>query len=119
MRSGGSGAATAIFAGVAALIDQKYGAQGNLAPGLYATSQSAAAKGAFNDVEQGTAQLPCVPGSSGCGANGLIGYTAASGYDLATGLGVPDVQKLVNHFATPAATAHPHHHAHHFAGAGE
>ncbi len=49
--------------------------------------------GVFNDVEQGTAQLPCVAGSSGCGASGQIGYSAASGYDLATGLGVPDVQQ--------------------------
>jgi len=104
MRSGGSGVATAIFAGVAALIDEKYGAQGNLAPDLYATSQSAAASGAFNDVEQGTAQLPCVPGSSGCSTSGLIGYTAASGYDLATGLGVPDVEKLVTHLVTSTVT---------------
>ena len=55
-------------------------------------------------MEQGTAQLPCVPGSAGCGASGQIGYTAASGYDLATGLGVPDVQKLVTRFATSAVT---------------
>ena len=107
MRSGGSGVATAIFAGVAALIDQKYGAQGNLAPDLYATSRSRGQR-RFNDVEQGTAQLPCVPGAAGCGAGGQIGYTAASGYDLATGLGVPDVQKLVTHFVTPAVTVgHP------------
>jgi len=102
VRSGGSSVATAIFAGVAALIDQKYGAQGNLAPSLYATSRTG---GVFNDVQQGTAQLPCAAGSAGCGAGGQIGYTAASGYDLATGLGVPDVQQLVNHFASPAVTA--------------
>jgi hypothetical protein len=102
VRSGGSSAATAIFAGVAALIDQKYGAQGNLAPSLYATSRTG---GVFNDVQQGTAQLPCAAGSAGCGAGGQIGYTAASGYDLATGLGVPDVQQLVNRFASPAVAA--------------
>ncbi len=101
VRSGGSGVATAIFAGVAALIDQKYGSQGNLAPSLYATSRT---DGVFNDVQEGTAQLPCVAGTAGCGAGGLIGYAAASGYDLATGLGVPDVQRLVKNFATPAAT---------------
>jgi hypothetical protein len=101
VRSGGSSVATAIFAGVAALIDQKYGAQGNLAPSLYATSRTG---GVFNDVQQGTAQLHCAAGSAGCGTGGQIGYTAALGYDLATGLGVPDVQQLVNRFASPAVT---------------
>jgi hypothetical protein len=101
VRSGGSGVATAFFAGVAALINQKNGVQGNLAPSLYATSRIS---GVFNDVAQGTAQLACVPGSSGCDANGLIGYAAGSGYDLATGLGVPDVQQLVNRFATSSIT---------------
>ena len=91
VRSGGSGVATAIFAGVAALIDQKYGAQGNLAPSLYATSRT---EGVFNDVQQGAAQLPCVAGTPGCGAGGQIGFSAASGYDLATGLGVPDVRAI-------------------------
>ena len=101
VRSGGSGVATAFFAGVAALINQKNGVQGNLAPSLYATSRIG---GVFNDVAQGTAKLACVPGSSGCDSSGLIGYTAGSGYDLATGLGVPDVQKLVTSLATPATT---------------
>ncbi len=102
VRSGGSGLATAIFAGVAALIDRKYGAEGNLAPGLYATSRI---DGVFSDVAQGAAQLPCVAGTAGCGARGQIGFSAASGYDLATGLGVPDVQQLVDHFAIAAADA--------------
>ena len=104
VRSGGSGVATAIFAGVAALIDQQHGAQGNLAPGLYAASLIG---GVFSDVQQGAAQLPCVAGTSGCGAGGQIGYAAASGYDLATGLGVPDVQLLVKSFAVPAAAITP------------
>ncbi len=101
MRSGGSGVATAFFAGVAALINQKNGVQGNLPPSFYATSRI---NGVFNDVAQGTAQLTCVPGSSGCNATGLIGYAAGSGYDLATGLGVPDVQKLVTALAKPQVT---------------
>jgi hypothetical protein len=101
VRSGGSGVATAFFAGVAALINQKNGVQGNLPPSLYATSRIS---GVFNDVAQGTAQLTCVPGSSGCNASGLIGYAAGSGYDLATGLGVPDVQELVTELAKPQVT---------------
>ena len=83
-RAGGSSASAAIFAGVAALISQKYGAQGNLAPGIYALSRTS---GIFTDIDQGSAQLPCLPGSKGCDASGFIGFTAAPGYDLATGLG--------------------------------
>ena len=101
VRSGGSGMATAFFAGVAALINQKNGVQGNLAPSLYATSRIS---GVFSDVAQGTAKLACVPGSSGCDANSQIGYAAGSGYDLATGLGVPDVQQLVNQLVTSSIT---------------
>jgi hypothetical protein len=107
VRAGGSGAATALFSGIAAILDQKYGDQkygalGNIAPNLYLTNQSAAS--AFNDVAQGSAQLPCAEGSAGCGATGAIGYTAGTGYDLATGLGVPDAAQLVNHLVTSYAT---------------
>jgi hypothetical protein len=98
VRGGGSAAAASIFAGLAALVDEEHGAQGNLAPGLYALSGRS---GVFNDVEQGGAQLECAAGSPGCGANGEIGYTAGTGYDLATGLGVPDAKALVTSFASP------------------
>jgi Pro-kumamolisin, activation domain len=104
VRSGGSGMAAAIFAGVAALVDQKAGAQGNLAPRLYAASGAAASSGVFLDVDQGTSQLACQPGSSSCSASDEIGFVAGPGYDLATGLGVPGVEKLVNALASPAVT---------------
>ena len=93
-----------LFAGIAALIAQKYGAQGNLAPHLYALSGK---RGIFADVAQGSAQLPCVAGSAGCDASGEIGYTAQSGYDLATGLGVPDAHALVTDFASPQLGSEP------------
>ena len=101
VRSGGSSAATAIFAGVAALLAEKYGAQGNLAPNLYALSRQS---GIFEDVQKGSAQLKCVAGSPGCGATEQIGFTAGPGYDLATGLGSINAQTLVNHWATPEVT---------------
>jgi hypothetical protein len=101
-RNGGSSAATAIFAGIAALVAQKYGAQSNLAPNLYALSRQS---GIFEDVQQGTAQLKCVAGSPGCSATGQIGYTSGEGFDLATGLGVVNAQALVNSWAIPAAAA--------------
>jgi subtilase family serine protease len=94
-RAGGSSASAAIFAGVAALLSQKYGAQGNLAPGLYALSRT---NGIFTDIDQGTARLLCLPGSAGCDASGFIGFPAAPGYDLATGLGSLDAHALVTHW---------------------
>ena len=101
MRAGGSAGAAALFAGMAALIDQRHGAQGNMAPGLYALSRQS---GVFTDVEQGNAELPCAAASPGCGASGEIGYAAATGYDLATGLGAPNAEALVQKWATAEAT---------------
>ena len=92
VRGGGSSAAAALFAGVAALVAEKYGAQGNLAPNLYALS---GVKGIFDDVQQGSAQLPCAAASPGCGATEKIGFNAGTGYDLATGLGSVNAQTLV------------------------
>jgi hypothetical protein len=96
VRSGGSSAAAALFAGIAALVAEKNGVQGNLAPNLYTLSR---ASGIFNDVQQGSAQLPCVAGSPGCGATEEIGYSAASGYDLATGLGTVNANALVTEWS--------------------
>ena len=101
VRSGGTSAAAAIFGGIAALIAQQDGPQGNLAPALYAAS---AQNGVFSDVQQGTATLACAAGSPDCDAAGQIGFAAGPGYDLATGLGAPNPQKLIAALANPAAT---------------
>ncbi|HEY2859428.1 MAG TPA: Ig-like domain repeat protein [Terracidiphilus sp.] len=92
VRSGGSAAAAAIFSGFAAAIAEKNGPQGNLAPRLYALRNRA---GVFADVREGAARLACSSGSPGCGESGTIGYDAAKGYDLASGLGVPDASNLI------------------------
>lgn len=99
VRSGGSGAAAAYFAGMAALMAQQHGAEGNLAPLLYQLSNQS---GIYSDVQQGSAQLKCAAGSAGCGADGLMGFSAGAGFDLATGLGVPDANALVK--AKPQVT---------------
>jgi subtilase family serine protease len=93
VRGGGSSAAAAIFAGVAALVAEQYGAQGNLAPNLFALS---GVSGIFEDVQQGSAQLRCTAASPGCGATEKIGFHAGAGYDLATGLGSVNAQALVS-----------------------
>jgi subtilase family serine protease len=114
---GGTSVAAQAFAGVVALIDQKTGSrQGNLNPTLYAiaaeqTSGNCNASGTpassciFNDVTSGTIAMPCLKNSPSCtvtnssDVNGVLtGYSAASGYDLATGLGSINIGNLVNNF---------------------
>ncbi|HEY3627562.1 MAG TPA: Ig-like domain repeat protein, partial [Terracidiphilus sp.] len=101
VRAGGSAAAAALFAGVAAMIAEKNGAQGNLAPTLYQLSRRT---GVFEDVAQGNARLSCAAGSPGCDPSGEIGFDAVAGYDLATGLGSIDAQSLIKEWARAAAT---------------
>ncbi|WP_420237814.1 Ig-like domain repeat protein [Telmatobacter bradus] len=91
-RAGGSGASVAIFAGVGALLAEEYGAQGNLAARLHALASSS---GVYSDVTEGSAALSCEASTSGCSSSGQIGYTAATGYDLASGLGSVNAQALV------------------------
>lgn len=100
VRSGGSSAGAALMGGISALLAQKYGPQGNLAPNLYALRGQ---PGVFQDIAAGSTRLPCAVGSPSCDASGQIGYEAAAGFDLATGLGVPNVEKLVSVWARPAA----------------
>jgi subtilase family serine protease len=91
---GGTSAGTPAFAGVVALINQKTNArQGNVNPRLY--QLAASAPSAFHDITGGGNAVPCQTGSRNCGANGYLGYAAAPGYDLATGLGSLDVFKLL------------------------
>lgn len=101
VRGGGSALAAAIMGGISARLNEKYGAQGNLAPRLYALRSDAEV---FEDVQAGSAKLPCAVGSTGCDASGRIGYDAAVGYDLATGLGSVHADKLINDWARPDAT---------------
>jgi subtilase family serine protease len=102
VRAGGSGAAAAIFAGVSAAIAQQNGAQGNLAPRLYALRSRT---GVFSDVQAGTARLACAAGSQGCDASGTLGYDAATGFDFASGLGVPDASALLKAWPDVGATS--------------
>ncbi|KAA6460198.1 hypothetical protein DYQ86_14220 [Acidobacteria bacterium AB60] len=99
MRSGGSSAAAALFGGISALLAQRYGPQGNLAPQLYGLRSQ---PGVFQDIAEGNTQLACDTGTPGCDATGRIGYQAGDGFDLATGLGMPNAEQMVNVWARPA-----------------
>ncbi len=93
--SGGNSAlAASAFAGVAALVVQAHGAQGNLNDGLYATA--AAVPGAFHDIANGTNEVACTSGSPDCTGPFTSGYSAGPGYDAASGLGSVDVANLIS-----------------------
>ncbi len=117
--AGGTSASTPAFAAIMALINQNNGRQGNANPVLYkiaatsgqsCNSSTEAPSGstcAFNDVTKGNNSVPCVGNSTNCSsktaANGVLvstaspttpAWSAAAGYDLATGLGSVNVANL-------------------------
>ncbi|HTZ60854.1 MAG TPA: protease pro-enzyme activation domain-containing protein [Acidobacteriaceae bacterium] len=119
--AGGTSFAAPQFAGLLAIIEQKLnagGGQGNLNPALYSlAANSTTYASAFHDITTGNNQVPCTTGSPDCpsGSNPVIGYTAGTGYDLATGLGSLDGNNLATAYAaliaatgtTTALTANP------------
>jgi hypothetical protein len=97
--TGGTSASTPAMAGIMALVNQKYGRQGQANFTLYPLSQQRPA--AFHDVTLGSNSVPCQSGASDCAQNGAghnatTLYSAGPGYDLASGLGSVDAAVLVN-----------------------
>ncbi|MGD0890666.1 MAG: protease pro-enzyme activation domain-containing protein [Terracidiphilus sp.] len=122
---GGTSASSPAFAGIMALVNQKYGPQGQANYVLYPLKTQYPA--AFHDVKNGTNSVPCNIDTTGSGQpespdcisvssslayviddpnyesakEGQIGtgttpeYNAAAGYNLATGLGTVDANVLV------------------------
>ena len=111
---GGTSASTPAFAGIMALVNQKYGRQGQADYVLYPLSKQFPAS--FNDVKNGSNSVPCAIGSTDCIAvtspitdtdgtvEGQIGtgttadYNAVAGYDMASGLGTVDANQLVTNW---------------------
>jgi len=114
---GGTSASSPAFAGIMALVNQKYGRQGQADFVLYPLSQQFPA--AFNDVVNGTNTVPCQVTTSDCitvsnpvsvtdpttgslvtegeiGSGTTAWYNATAGYDEASGLGTVDASQLVN-----------------------
>ena len=90
---GGTSAASPVFAGIVALLNQKLGSRlGNVNPTLY--TLAASTPSAFHDITTGDNKVPCQKGSTGCPNGGTIGYSAGAGYDQVTGLGSIDVGAL-------------------------
>lgn len=97
---GGTSVSTPIFAGVLALIEQKTGSRiGNANPTIYALANSNYSSTTFHDITVGDNKQPCVSGSTDCpSGTSSIGYSATTGYDLATGWGSLDVTNFVTNW---------------------
>jgi hypothetical protein len=117
---GGTSASVQVFAGMMALVNQKYGRQGQADFVLYPLKAQFPA--AFHDVTQGTISVPCayLPSSPDCiavanaltvtdpnygqavegelGSGTTADYNASAGYNLATGLGTVDANVLVTNW---------------------
>lgn len=100
---GGTSASSPAMAGIMALINQKYGPQGQANFILYPLA--AQHPSAFHDVAVGSNIVPCQSGTPNCtlstatdNTNGYytLGYYAGAGYDLATGLGSVDAAQLIS-----------------------
>ena len=80
----GTSEATALWAATAAVVDQADGPLGFLAPRLYQISENPSLyTEAFHDITLGNNAFDGVPG-----------YSAATGWDAASGLGTPDALGL-------------------------
>src|ERR1019366_2416669 len=116
---GGTSISTPVFAGMVALLNhylvankaQSKPGAGNINPTLYHLAQSA--PNAFHDITAGDNIVPCGQGTLNC-TGGQLGYRAAAGYDLATGLGSVDAYNLVTQWnsipaigTTTTVTANP------------
>ena len=95
---GGTSASSPSAAGIMALVLQKMGGQPQ---GLanYVFYKLAGTNGIYHDITAGDNKVPDPNGQY------TVGYSAASGYDLASGLGSFDANALVNNWASSVATA--------------
>jgi subtilase family serine protease len=94
---GGTSAATPQWAAIDAIANQADGNLGFLTPRLYQIYDNKAAYAlAFHDITAGNNTW-----------DGITGYSAAPGWDAATGLGTPDVHNLVMALASTTAGTAP------------
>jgi hypothetical protein len=120
---GGTSASAPAFAGILALVNQFTNSSGlgNANYALYKMASSSVQTshtcGAtlspspqciFYDVTSGTNEVPCATGSPNCDTSNdsdlfgvLSGYSAAAGYDLATGLGSVNAFNLAHNWMGP------------------
>ncbi len=109
---GGTSTSTPAMAGIMALVNQKYGRQGQADYTLYALAQQQS--GVFHDITLGTNDilcmipnpgLPAIPNCTTLYSNPYFPnlyefgiYQAGTGYDQATGLGSVDANELISNW---------------------
>jgi subtilase family serine protease len=107
---GGTSFVAPTFAGILALVEQKLGTPsgtglGNIGPTLYGFLTGPTYTSVFHDIIAGNNSVPCTQGTPNCpGTNSVIGFSAGTGYDQATGIGSFDVSKLVNGWSSVIPT---------------
>ncbi|MFZ1941409.1 MAG: Ig-like domain repeat protein [Terracidiphilus sp.] len=97
----GTSLASPSWASIQALINQQndeVGGAGNPDPNYYRLA--AGSNSPFHDITVGDTYVPanCYYGIFCTGGSGMTGYEATPGYDLATGLGSVDVNKLATNW---------------------
>jgi subtilase family serine protease len=108
---GGTSASAPAMAGIMALVNQKYGRQGQANFTLYALARQQPS--VFHDIAMGTNDVLCFANAADCNTpvTGLPPnfstvpaiesygvYAAGPGYDLASGIGSVDASALVNNW---------------------
>jgi subtilase family serine protease len=114
---GGTSAATPVFAGIVALLDQYMSSwQGQINSTLY-TLAATPANGVFHQVISGNNTVVCTPGTPStlpvafqCPAGGTFGFDASvadptTGYNVVTGLGSIDAKNLLTSWAAAVVPA--------------
>jgi subtilase family serine protease len=101
---GGTSVSGPVFAGIVALLNQKFGPQGLLGPRLY--SLASVSSNALRDIVSGDNRVPCRVGSPDC-VDGTVGYFATPGYDHATGLGSVDASNLLEQWTSDFTLSGP------------
>jgi hypothetical protein len=111
---GGTSASSPAMAGIQALVNQSAGAWAGQANFIYYPLASRQ-PGVFRDVTSGgnqvlcyTGTVNCVQGQTNSTSHGYLvesGYSAGTGYDLATGLGSVDVANLIKYWKSVTRTA--------------
>lgn len=103
---GGTSGSTPAMAGVMAIINQKYGRQGNANPTLYRLAASTAGASIFHDITTDGNRVACTAQNSDCEISATApiqlgrtkGHDSTAGFDMVTGLGSIDIANLVNNW---------------------
>jgi Pro-kumamolisin, activation domain/Bacterial Ig-like domain (group 3) len=93
---GGTSASSPAAAGIMALVNQKMGGQ-RQGVANFVFYRLAAIPGVYHDTTKGDNKVPDANGQF------TLGYSAGTGYDLATGLGSFDASALVNNWSAAAS----------------